>query len=144
MPNIFNTAAHILRKTGSIPAMKLQRLIYYSQAWALAWDNAPLFSEPIQAWANGPISPALYNVHCDEYLATINMVMIKQEGQLSAAQIETINTVLDFYEKHSSQSLGDQTKSEPPWTLARIGIPADDRGYGNISHNSMRQYYGGL
>ncbi|WP_307850044.1 MULTISPECIES: type II toxin-antitoxin system antitoxin SocA domain-containing protein [unclassified Saccharopolyspora] len=40
-------------------AMKLQKLVYYSQAWHLVWDERPLFDEPVQAWANGPVVPDL-------------------------------------------------------------------------------------
>ena len=40
--------------------MKLQKLCYYSQAWALVWDDAPLFNEDFQAWANGPVCPELF------------------------------------------------------------------------------------
>ena len=31
--------------------MKLQKLVYYSQAWSLIWDEKPLFEEEIEAWA---------------------------------------------------------------------------------------------
>ena len=47
--------------------MKLQKLIYYSQAWSLVWDEKPLFAERIEAWANGPVCPDLYNLHRGRY-----------------------------------------------------------------------------
>ncbi|MDY6993563.1 MAG: hypothetical protein SVR94_13310 [Pseudomonadota bacterium] len=36
MVNVFDVAAFILRELGEMSAMKLQKLIYYSQAWSLA------------------------------------------------------------------------------------------------------------
>lgn len=34
---------------------KLQKLVYYSQAWSLVLnDNKKLFKEPIEAWVHGP------------------------------------------------------------------------------------------
>lgn len=45
MANIFDTARYILEKSGTMSTMKLQKLCYYSQAWALVWDDAPLFNE---------------------------------------------------------------------------------------------------
>ena len=35
-----DVAAYILRKQGTLPAMKLQKLVYYSQAWSLVWDDS--------------------------------------------------------------------------------------------------------
>lgn len=43
MATVFDVAQYILEKTGKISTMKLQKLCYYSQAWALAWTEDPLF-----------------------------------------------------------------------------------------------------
>ena len=51
---VFDVAAYILEQKGSMTTMKLQKLVYYSQAWSLVWDEKPLFEEAIEAWANGP------------------------------------------------------------------------------------------
>ena len=45
-----DVAAYILSKQGDMPAMKLQKLVYYSQAWSLVWDDKPLFRDRIEAW----------------------------------------------------------------------------------------------
>ena len=55
-----DVAAYILRKQGTMPAMKLQKLVYYSQAWSLVWDDRPIFRDRIYAWANGPVIRNLY------------------------------------------------------------------------------------
>ena len=36
---VFDVANYILNKQGSMSAMKLQKLVYYSQAWSLVWDD---------------------------------------------------------------------------------------------------------
>ena len=43
--------------------MKLQKLVYYCQAWSLAWDDKPLFDEDFEAWANHPVCPELFKHH---------------------------------------------------------------------------------
>lgn len=58
-----DVAEYILAQQGEMSAMKLHRLVYYCQAWHLAWSGAPLFEEEIHAWANGPVVPALYELH---------------------------------------------------------------------------------
>ncbi|MDY6802276.1 MAG: DUF4065 domain-containing protein, partial [Cyanobacteriota bacterium] len=57
MVKVMDVAAYILKKLGPLSAMKLHKLLYYSQAWSLVWDEQPLFSERIEAWANGPVIP---------------------------------------------------------------------------------------
>lgn len=59
MANVFDVAGYIMEKTGIKSIMKLQRLCYYAQAWALVWDDAPLFKEDFQAWATGPVCPEI-------------------------------------------------------------------------------------
>ena len=63
MVNAHDVAAYILKKLGRTTAMKLQKLVYYSQAWSLVWDEKPLFHNRIEAWINGPVIPNLYSVH---------------------------------------------------------------------------------
>ncbi len=43
--------------------MKLQKLVYYCQAWNVVWEREPLFPEAIEAWINGPVVRALYDLH---------------------------------------------------------------------------------
>ena len=45
---------------------KLQSLVYLCQGWHLAMTGAPLFREPIEAWAEGPIVPELHALYADE------------------------------------------------------------------------------
>src|SRR3989344_4053148 len=39
---------------------KLQKLVYYAQAWSLVLNNKKLFNEPIEAWVHGPAVRSLY------------------------------------------------------------------------------------
>ena len=64
MATVHDVAAYILEHHGPMTAMKLQKLVFtYSQAWSLVWDEQALFPERIEAWANGPVVPALYDQH---------------------------------------------------------------------------------
>jgi uncharacterized phage-associated protein len=60
---VHDVAAYIIEKRGAMTAMKLQKLVYHSQAWPLVWDEKPLFDSRIEAWANGPVVPELYDRH---------------------------------------------------------------------------------
>ena len=41
---VHDSVAYILSKLGQMPAVKLHKLLYYSQAWSLVWDDRPLFT----------------------------------------------------------------------------------------------------
>ena len=70
---VFDVAAYILAnqpKSRPITAWKLQKLVYYCQAWSLVWDEQPLFKEKILAWANGPVVKELYEQHKEQFYVT--------------------------------------------------------------------------
>jgi uncharacterized phage-associated protein len=141
MADVHGVAAYILRSHGPMTAMKLQKLVYYSQAWSLVWDEEPLFAECIQAWANGPVVFELYDRHRGKFKVT------EWEGDsesLDAAQRETVDAILGFYGKMSSQQLSDLTHQEDPWLEARRGLSLGERGNREISHAAMAEYYGSL
>jgi uncharacterized phage-associated protein len=139
MATAHDVAAYILRKQGEMTAMKLEKLVYYSQAWSLVWDEEPLFEEPIQAWVNGPVVPALYQRHRGMF-----KVSFWPEGdasRLTGKQRETVDSVLKYYGNKSSQWLSDLTHREAPWLEARKGLEPGDPGRRVISHASMAEYY---
>ncbi len=141
---IFDVAVYILRKQGDMSAMKLQKLAYYSQAWSLVWDDKPLFQDRIEAWANGPVSPQLYDEHRGMYGVSENMFSDLAKAALTESQKETIDTVLNAYGGKSAQWLSDQTHAELPWQNARSGLSDSDRSCSQITHEAMAEYYGSL
>jgi len=139
MANVFDVAAYILQKKGRMTTWKLQKLVYYSQAWSLVWDEEPLFPEAIEAWANGPVVRELYEEHRGMFeIASLD----KGDFQnLTDTQKESVDAILDFYGDKSSQWLSDLTHAEDPWNNARIGLPPSARSEKIISHESMSEYY---
>lgn len=143
MANVFDTAKYILEKLGSMSTMKLQKLCYYSQAWALVWDDMPLFDEDFQAWANGPVCPELFYKTQGKYSVT-SYDETGGIGDLSDNQKNTIETVLNHYGKHNAQWLSQLTHMEDPWIKAREGLPTGAGCNRVITKESMAMYYGGL
>jgi len=139
--NVRDVAEYILSRLGEIQALKLQKLVYYCQAWSLVWDEKPLFKESIEAWANGPVCPSLYALHRLQYsVATVK----GDPGRLSQTAIETIDAVLKTYGDKPSQWLSDLTHIEKPWLDARKGLADGERGNNEITHVSMAEYYSSL
>lgn len=49
----------------SITHLKLQKLVYYAQAWNLAHFGEPLFDEELKAWTHGPVAPSVWHEYKD-------------------------------------------------------------------------------
>jgi len=143
MANIFDTAQYILEKKGTMSTMKLQKLCYYAQAWSLVWDDAPLFPEDFEAWANGPVCRKLFLKTKGQYSVSATDET-GGEGNLTDCQKDTIDQVLAHYGGHNAQWLSQLTHMEAPWNEARTGIPAEERCSQIITKESMAIYYGGL
>lgn len=142
MASCFDVAAYILEKIGPLTTLKLQKLVYYSQAWALVWDEEPLFSEHIEAWANGPVVPALFVKHRGMF--RIKDLSEGDSSQLTDSERETIQSVLDTYGDKTAQWLVALTHLEDPWVNARGGCPDGNLCSTVITHAAMAEYYSGL
>lgn len=142
MATAHDVAAEIVAICGSMSAMKLQKLVYYSQAWALVWDDEPIFLEKIEAWANGPVVVELYERHKGQF--TISSWTDGNGDNLQRKFRETIKAVCTHYGKFNAQQLSDLTHSEEPWIQAREGLAPGERGNHEITLASMSEYYSGL
>lgn len=142
MASVHDVAAYILEKQGQMTTMKLQKLVYYCQAWSLVWEERPLFDAQIEAWANGPVVPALYERHRGVY--SIQSWSHGDSSNLNDSDRETIDAVLEHYGNKSSQWLIDLTHNEDPWCNARRGMAPTERGNTVISHSELAEYYSSL
>ncbi|MGL4393320.1 MAG: Panacea domain-containing protein [Fusobacteriaceae bacterium] len=141
--NVFSVANYILDKYESVTTMKLQKLVYYCQAWSLVWDGKPLFEEEFQAWANGPVCPELYKSHRNRFEIEKGDIP-KTDRTFAKEEIETMDKVLKYYGDKAPHLLSNLTHEERPWKEAREGIPDGEIGTKIISKESMQDYYGGL
>jgi len=142
MTSVFDVAQYILAEMGEMTAMKLQKLVYYCQAWSTVWDDKVLFNERIEAWANGPVCPDLYDAHKGSF--KISDMGMGRPSRLNQSQKDTIDAVLHYYGKKSAQYLSELTHSERPWMEAREGLGPTERGDEEITPAAMVEYYGSL
>lgn len=142
MVTVHDLTAYILGVTGAIPAMKLQKLVYYCQAWSLVWEERAIFQDRIEAWVNGPVVPALYQLHRGAFEVS-NWPTGNPEALVEDDR-STVDGVLKFYGSKSSQWLSDLTHMERPWLDARKGLAPSERGTNEITLASMAEYYSSL
>lgn len=138
-----DVADYILEKQGPLSAMKLQKLVYYTQAWHLVWEDKKLFADTIKAWANGPVTTTLYRLHREHFKLKPNFFG-GNTSHIPKKSKEAIDRVLSFYGDKDAQWLSDLTHMENPWKHARIGLADGERGDRTISLQTMAEYYSSL
>jgi len=142
MASAIDVAAYILEQIGSVTTMKLQELVYYSQARCLVVEDDLLFDNRIEAWANGPVVPDLFHAHSGKYM--IGRGALDQFASLSTlsdSQRAAIDRVIELFRSYSGERLRALTHNETPWADARRGYRPGERCENEITAESMRKYY---
>ncbi len=122
-----------------ISNLKLQKLLYYAQAWHLALTGKPLFPQQIEAWVHGPVVPSVY--HQYKPLSWRPIPDEPGDAKFDTDTREFLNEVMDVYGELSAYQLEKLTHQEDPWRNARGDVPLDESSNAVISHNDMRNYY---
>jgi len=125
---------------GPMTAKKLEKLVYYAQAWHLAWHREPLFDDEIEAWKEGPVVRHLYEQHAKQY--DVHEWRSGNRDLLTADQRNTVAWVVARYGGFTAEALSRMTHNDAPWLVARAGIPDDARSDTPISRELMAAFYG--
>ena len=87
---------------------------------------------------------SLYAQHRLQYFANRKQFENGNYQNLSEDQTDTIDAVLLYYGKKSSQWLSDLTHMEDPWIDARRGLEPGERGENEITQVAMAEYYASI
>jgi uncharacterized phage-associated protein len=119
--------AKYIIKSLPVDNLKLQKLLYYSQATHLVLhDKSPLFPDPIEAWDYGPVVPPVYREYKGHGLEIIPMPKDENPLNLEAGEIVSIDMVLAYFGEMSGLALMSSTHQETPWKETyRPGRPSN-------------------
>jgi len=116
--------------------LKLQKLLYYAQAWYLVNYNAPLFKEAIRPWHLGPVIKEVYDEFKNFGSMSISYTPTGKESNLfSERQIHYLDEFYDVFFKFTAHELVNMSHNEPPWK------DAFEKKRAEISLDAMKQYY---
>jgi uncharacterized phage-associated protein len=126
-----------------ITNLKMQKLLYYAEAWHLVNFKCSLFKEEIEAWQYGPVIREAYNHFKEfnhtgiEYLSTG-----LEEQQFNPDQLEFLTEFYDKFIVISAHSLVNSSHSEKPWmdTFDKSNPLANNL----MSKEKMKTYYNSL
>lgn len=151
----------MISKGISVSPLKLQKLLYYQQAWHMVFfgrENC-LFDTAPQAWVNGPVYPEIFHVYKDKVSNMCDHLDIQHFGisegvdlndiiqrlalelALSENQIGLIDSVIQIYGTKTQNQLILSTHSELPWSEAREGLKPFEKSERVISLDTMYSYY---
>ena len=125
-------------KANPISNLKLQKLLYYAQAWHLVLLDDALFDDEIEAWVHGPVVPCVFRKFRD---ARWSILPKTESPVIERAHLEEVWRV---YGKFEAWRLERLSHSESPWRDARDGLPLDVPSHNIISKKSMKTYYSSL
>ena len=145
MAHVLDVAAYVLDRLGSMSAMKLQKLCYFSYGYHLAWEERQLFPERFEAWANGPVSPRLYASH--RGLFSVHPGDINGDpSKLDDGERESIDLVLGSYGQFTAHQLSAMTHREGPWVQARrrAGAAELERSTEELDDDEIFEFFDAL
>lgn len=144
MANIHDVAAYVTSHfRADISTMKLQKLCYISQGWSLALLDEEMFAERFEAWANGPVSYALFDKHRGDY--SVGSWPAGDVSRLSERQVVVLNGVLANYGALTGLQLSELTHRDgTPWSVARGDAPRGARSNAEISPEQIKTHFRNL
>lgn len=136
-----------------ISPLKMQKLVYYAYAWHLVKTKEKLFSDQIEAWANGPVVPSLY-VELKKFGSSTspidleNFVDINTEvgaanfvSKIPPATKANLDEVYERYQTMTAFELVVLTHDEKPWAEARKGLEPGEKSSNPILDQHIIEQY---
>lgn len=141
-------ADYVLQGYGPMSHLKLQKLLFYCEAYHLAYFDKSLIPEDFEAWIHGPVCREVYNNLKGESLLYTDLGFGGQynpqaevDKVLNFDQLELLSDVLTELSTWTGMQLENATHSELPWREARTGLGPADRCENVISKEKMRDFY---
>jgi uncharacterized phage-associated protein len=125
--------------------LKLQKLLYYADAWHLAFYGKKLINVKFQAWIHGPVNREVFDrfAHYKSLYSDIGIEDTRKEFDISIIEDsrEHVDKILEAYGKFTGSQLEDITHKEEPWLKAREGYRPSQRCEEEIDDSIVEKYY---
>lgn len=143
-------ADYILMNYSPMSHLKLQKLLYYCEAYHLAAFNSPLIEENFEAWVHGPVCREIFNNYKNKAVLYKDLTFegdgskVLEEfysNKLTSDQLDLLNDVLKTLNTWSAFELENATHEERPWIKARAGYHSGEKCSEIISKELMMEFY---
>ena len=139
------------KKDYGISNLKLQKVLYFVQAYFLIQTNHPCFNEKIEAWDFGPVVPKAYCEYkqygCGDIPTTKSLIMIDKDNIWNSKRVEfddiiisdddksLIDKVVDKFSEYSATDLVELSQHQTPQ------IDAISSQNNEIKNDSIFEYF---
>lgn len=119
---------------------KLQKLLYYSQAWYLVFNSGnPLFKDDIEAWVHGPVVRSVYESFKQFGFNPITLENVS--NPVDSERTSFLDQVWNVYGGFDAEYLEMLTHREKPWQNARQDLESKERSTSVIDLTEMKLFY---
>lgn len=139
---------YILKHYGPMSHLKLQKLLFYCDAYHLAYFDVELIDDKFEAWVHGPVSRKVFDSLKDKSLLYSDIEYVDNDtdidnkfASLLSLQKDLLNNILSTLSTWTGIELEASTHSEKPWLEARVGYGEADRCHELISKDTTRSFY---
>jgi len=142
MTTALEIAKYVLARTDrSITGKRLQKLVYFCDAWHMTALDRALFPAEPEAWKKGPVYRELWDRTGFSYFGVSEKAMPDVEvPTLPEDSKAIIESVLSYYDQYSDYQLIELAHEEgSPWKRVYVEY-ANNR----IERESMREHYSGV
>lgn len=127
-------AAYIRTLMPQVEEMQLQKLLYFSQGWALAWRGRGLFSGEFEAWVGGPVDGDVWRANQERRLPTV--VTMDDDDRI------VVDAVVGYYGHLSGREMSDLTHADgTPWSVIRADLPPKTGSQRRIGDSLIRTHF---
>ena len=139
---------YILKNYGPMSHLKLQKLLFYCDAYHIAYFGEELIPDKFQAWVHGPVCRRVYDSLKDKSILYADMsyqagdIDVDAEfAKLTSDQQVFLKDILSELSSWTAFQLETATHQELPWQDARRGVAPGERCENYISKELTRDYY---
>lgn len=122
--------------------LKLQKLMFYADAWHLALYDAEITDERFQAWVHGPVALSQYHRFKDFRWKPIDQDIARPKFDEKLQK--HLNEIIDVFGSENAVALEIMSHNETPWIEARGGIASDEPCSNYISKETTKNFYRSL
>lgn len=121
--------------------LKVQKLLYYAEAWTEVITGKELFSEQMQAWAHGPVVPEVFQEFKAYGWNALPVPNNQEVPKVSDDVLDILTQVYDTYGELPAKTLEVMTHQDEPWIAARGNLDSESRCETVIPKQKIKEYF---
>lgn len=122
----------------AITHLKLQKLLYFAQAYYLANFDEELFAEDMQAWTHGPVVPSVWHVY-KRY--SWESLPVGPEAVVSPKIVPYLEAIYANFSKFDAKELERITHDHTPWRETRKDLRPELKCSDPIEKKTIKDFY---